>query len=312
MPAQPFSILNPTVPAAPQADGTPGPRGPDSGRTKSAPVATVATIVTQETRATGSLDAAVALAGELDAHLDITILAVTPPESGPLYMGAEVNLISTQIQAANEDRAEMETWLAEQMKGELLRWSQTSATVQGMGLATYLTRHLRFADLVVLPKIGRHGDMIATLIEGCLFGADRPVLMIPAGAPLPRQDGRVIMAWNDGDEALSAARAAMPFLQAAALTEICIVDPPHHAPDRSDPGGALAQYLQRRGAKAEVSVMARTEESIAAILLRHAKERGADLLVAGAYGKSRLREAVFGGTTRRLLSEADLPVLFAR
>lgn len=312
MHADPLSILNQTIHAAPQADGSPGARRQGSGRAKAAPVATIATIITPETRTKGCLDAAVALASALDAHLDVTILAVTAPDSGPLYMGAEVNLITTQIQAANEDREEMETWLAGQMQGELLRWSQTSATVQGMGLATYLTRHLRFADLVVLPQIDRHGDVIASLIEGCLFGAGRPVLMVPPGAPLPRPDGRVIMAWNDGDEALNAARAAMPFLQAAALTEICIVDPPHHAPDRSDPGGALAQYLQRRGAKAEVSVMARTEDSIATILVRHANERGADLLVAGAYGKSRLREAIFGGTTRRLLLEADLPVLFAR
>ena len=275
-------------------------------------IATIATILTPETREAGVLDAAIGLSSLLDAHLDISAMALTPPEAGPLYLGSEVNLIAAQLQSATQEREEIEAWLDERMKGEVVRWSRIGVTVPSMGLMAFLARHLRFADLTVLPRIARHGDTISTLIEGCLFGAGRPVLMVPPGARLPAGDGRVILAWNDGEEALAAARAALPLLTRARLVEICIIDPPPHAPDRSDPGGELAQFLQRHGAKAEISILARTETDIAHQLNRHAKERGAEMIVAGAYGKSRLREAVFGGTTRHLLTDAELPVLFAR
>jgi nucleotide-binding universal stress UspA family protein len=52
-------------------------------------------------------------------------------------------------------------------------------------------------------------------------------------------------------------------------------------------------------------------EAVGAALLRAVTEAGADLLVMGGYGHSRLGELVLGGVTRHVLTHAHLPVLLA-
>ncbi len=113
-------------------------------------------------------------------------------------------------------------------------------------------------------------------------------------------------------EALAAARAALPILRQADVADICIIDPPKHAADRSDPGGAMAQYLMRHGTKSEVAVLAKTETHVGHILLRRAQEVGANMIISGAYGHSRMREAIFGGATLDLLETADIPIFMSR
>jgi len=93
---------------------------------------------------------------------------------------------------------------------------------------------------------------------------------------------------------------------------VAIVNPPPHSPERSDPGGMLTQMLARHGVRAEVAVLAQTLPRVSDVLARHMADCDASLLVMGAYGHSRLREAILGGVTRRMLEHATLPVLMAR
>jgi nucleotide-binding universal stress UspA family protein len=108
-----------------------------------------------------------------------------------------------------------------------------------------------------------------------------------------------------------AVRRALPFLKQAQLVNIAVIDPPQHGPERSDPGGALCQMLVRHGVKAEVSVLARTMPRVSDMLNRHLRDLDADLLVMGAYGHSRFREAILGGATRNMLEMAEAPMLMA-
>lgn len=272
----------------------------------------IATILSDTDQATEGLDAAIVLATRMDAHLDIYVVTISHSEHNIYYAGAEALMLAEQTRDAIDTRARLETWLKDRMHGELVRWTMHPATVQGPALTDFLARKLRFSDLVVLPRPYQGNAEAVTLVEACLFGAERPVLMIPKGCKAPEIGGHVLMGWNDGAEALAAARAALPLIAQAEVADICIIDPPRHAPDRSDPGGAMAQYLMRHGTRSEVAVLAKTEPQISGILLRRAKEVGAQMIVSGAYGHSRLREAVFGGATRNLLEMADLPILMAR
>lgn len=272
----------------------------------------IATILTSTNQATEGLDAAIALADRMDAHLDVHVVTISHTETMHHYMGSEALLIAEQTRDAMAERDKINVWLKDRMHGEVTRWSSQSATVQGPALPDYLASKLRFSDLVVLPRPYQDNPEAATLVEACLFAAERPVLMIPKGCKAPDAGGHVLMGWNDGDEALAAARAALPLLEQADVADICIIDPPKHAADRSDPGGAMAQYLMRHGTKSEVAVLAKTETHVGDILLRRAKEVGAHMIVSGAYGHSRMREAVFGGATRDLLEAADLPILMSR
>jgi nucleotide-binding universal stress UspA family protein len=272
----------------------------------------IATILTDTDQSTEGLDASISLADRMGAHLDIYVVTISHTETSTYTMGAEALMIAAQTHDAMAERDKIDAWLKDRMHEEMIRWSSQSATVQGPALTDYLAQKLRFSDLVVLPRPYQDNPEAAALVEACLFAAERPVLMIPKGCKAPDAGGHVLMGWNDGAEALAAARAALPLLKQADVADICIIDPPVHAADRSDPGGAMAQYLMRHGTRSEVAVLAKTEMHVGNILLRRAKEVGAQLIVSGAYGHSRLREAVFGGATRDLLEAADLPILMSR
>ena len=123
---------------------------------------------------------------------------------------------------------------------------------------------------------------------------------------------RVVVAWNQSAEAMAATRLALPFLKSAERVDITVIDPPQHGPERSDPGGLLCQMLVRHGVHAEVSVLARSLPRVSDVLARHVLDQDADMLVMGAYGHSRFREAILGGATRNMLEKATVPVLMAR
>ncbi|SFS21828.1 Universal stress protein family protein [Yoonia litorea] len=272
----------------------------------------IATILTDTDQSTEGLDAAIALADRMNAHLDIYIVTVSHTETNNYYIGAEALMIAEQTRDAMEQRDKIEAWLKDRMHGEMKRWASHTATVQGPALTGFLARKLRFSDLVVLPRPYQDNPEAAALVEACLFAAERPVLMIPKGCKAPEVGGHILMGWNDAAEALAAARAALPLLEQADVADICIIDPPAHSAERSDPGGAMAQYLLRHGTRSEVAVLAKSDLPICETLLKRAKEVGAQMIVSGAYGHSRLREAVFGGATRNLLERADIPILMSR
>ncbi|MFN6979312.1 MAG: universal stress protein, partial [Gemmobacter sp.] len=123
---------------------------------------------------------------------------------------------------------------------------------------------------------------------------------------------RVVVGWNQGAEALAAVRQALPLLIGAGMVNIAVIDPPAHGPERSDPGGQLSAWLSRHGVRTEVSVLARTMPRTSDVLARHVRDQAADMLVMGAYGHSRFRQAILGGTTRNTLEQAQVPVFLAR
>jgi nucleotide-binding universal stress UspA family protein len=108
-----------------------------------------------------------------------------------------------------------------------------------------------------------------------------------------------------------ATRQALPLLKGADKVNITVIDPPTQGEERSDPGGMLCQMLVRHGVHAEVSVLARSLPRVSDVLARHIWDQNADMLVMGAYGHSRFREAILGGATRNMLEKAEVPVLMA-
>jgi len=274
----------------------------------------ISNIVTTAAETNAATEAAIALAARFDAHLDLHALGFDRTDPGFYYAGAETIVLETNIREAREMQAAAESAIERRMASEITPWSVTGAILQPAALQNHMARRMRFADLIVLPRPYQDAESNdeAVMAEACLFEAERPVLLLPDAGEIPRMGGRILLGWNDGSEALSAARAALPFLKQADQVDICVIDPPRHGQDRSDPGGLIAQYLVRHEVKSQVSVLARTEDSIGAILMRRAKEIGAEMIVTGAYGHSRLREAVFGGTSRDLLHKCETPLLMAR
>lgn len=277
------------------------------------PFKTITTVLCNMDADRHALDAAVSLARREEGHLDILCLGLDRTQPGFYYAGTNAMALQDNLQQAQEDSRALEAQVSEYLANETVPWVANPLTAQMAGLTPQLAHFLRFSDVVVLPRPygpGR-GHEHEEILEAALFSSHVPVLVMPDQADLPDQVSRVVVAWNESNEALGAVRSALPVLQKADMVDITVIDPPQHGPDRSDPGGSLCQMLVRHGVHAEVSVLAKTMPRISDVLCRHVRDKDADLLVMGAYGHSRFRESILGGATRHMLELAELPVLMA-
>ncbi len=256
------------------------------------------------------------LARSQDAHLDVLVLGVDRTQVGYSYIGSGAVLMQVGIDRAEADARALEAAANAALLKEFsdLRSSVEAIVTQVGALTELVASRARFADLVVLPRPYGSGASAEAeaVVEAALFDGKAPVLVLPAkglGAhAVPR---RIVLAWNQSAEAMVAARQALPFLKAAEMVDITVVDPPSQGEERSDPGGMLCQLLVRHGVKAEVSVLARGLPKVSEVLARHVTDQNANMLVMGAYGHSRFREAILGGATRNMLTSAEVPVLMA-
>jgi nucleotide-binding universal stress UspA family protein len=278
-------------------------------------IVTVASSVSE--RLPALLDRVGQIAQATDAHLDALALGVDRTQIGYSYVGTGGVFLQIAQDKAEADARAVEQAIKAALKkqGPTLRWASEAALTQLGALTELVSSRLRFADLVVLglPYGPGRGAEEEAVLETALFDAKAPVLVLPDA-----DNGRdvahpkhVVLAWNQSQEALAAARAAMPLLQQAKMVSVTVIDPPTHGPERSDPGGLLCQMLVRHGVRAEVVVLAKSTPRVSDTLVRHVLDVDADLLVMGAYGHSRFREFLLGGATRDMLENATIPVLMA-
>jgi nucleotide-binding universal stress UspA family protein len=171
----------------------------------------------------------------------------------------------------------------------------------------------RYADLVVLSQDTDTGLGLPARVRGlpehvAMRGA-RPVLVVPAayqGEPIP---GTAVVGWDGGTQAQRAITAALPLLARAAGVKLAVINPADLSELHGEqPGADMALYLARHGAKVEV-VVEHTRATTGSVLCALARDSGAGLLVSGAFGHSRYREWVLGGTTRELLERTRIPLL---
>lgn len=274
---------------------------------------TILTVLTDYERQQQQLDSAIAMTRREDGHLDVFCMGVDHTQSGYYYAGASAYVFQESIDKAMAAAGELEEKVRERLHAEDIRWSVDSAVAQVGGLSTLVGMRARYSDLVVLnrPYGERATPDAEAATEAALFEGSAPILIVPGELKEPFGK-KILIAWNQSNEAMASVRRAMPLLQAADSVEITVIDPSPNGPERSDPGGALGQMLTRHGVKAEISVLARTQPLISDILNRRATEIGADMVVMGAYGHSRFRQAILGGATRNMLEKAQVPVLMAR
>lgn len=173
----------------------------------------------------------------------------------------------------------------------------------------------RFADLILPAPPSADADvpaLLAGVAEYAMLNAGRPILLVPGTTAL-RLGGHVAIAWNGSREAARAVADALPWLVNASAVSILVVTAGKHgaameAEAYRDSAHRLAAWLASHGVHAGLLVGAGDPDQR---LLQLAGQAQADLLVAGGYGRSRLREMVLGGTTRAVLRQAGLPVFMS-
>ncbi len=274
---------------------------------------TIATVFRSKEQDTAHLEAAVAFTASADGHLNVLALGTDRIQPGAFYAGASAIAFRNAMEEALEEAAAADEAAKAILRNSGISYEVTSAVAQVGGIAQIVARRAGLSDLIILPKPygeGRTYEDVA-ILESSIFSTRVPVMVLPTGQSVFRKPERIVIAWNQSDEAMQAIRASIPFLKEADAVDIVIIDPPHHDPDRSDPGGLLAEMLSRHGVKPEIFILARTLPRISDVLSRHMTDQNADMLVMGAYGHSRFLEEILGGATRNMLAETKLPVLMA-
>jgi nucleotide-binding universal stress UspA family protein len=175
--------------------------------------------------------------------------------------------------------------------------------------AMFIGSYGRVFDLIVLrkpdPKISAETEI---LLEAALFESGRPILVVPKPSPVPH-GGTAVIAWNGSTETASVLALGMPLLKKAGKVVVVSVE---GGMVPGPTGAEVAQYLACHGITAGVRHVELEGQSTGEAFLRETMKLEGDLMLKGAYTQSRLRQLVFGGATRHILSHAQIPVLFAR
>lgn len=172
----------------------------------------------------------------------------------------------------------------------------------------YVGSYGRVFDMIVLARPGSEWQSPSMItLESALFESGRPVLIAPPSPP--RSLGtNVLIAWNCSTEQATTTAHAMPLLRRAQRITIATVEGATVAGPSAE---HIAATLAANGISAEPITLKARKGGAGEVLLSKADELGCDLIVKGAYTQSRLRQMIFGGTTRHILAHANLPVLMA-
>lgn len=169
-------------------------------------------------------------------------------------------------------------------------------------LADHLAVTARGAGLILTSAASDDPFNAARQISlgALLMQAGRPVLVV-ASAPAPFRMDRIVIGWKDTREARGATADAMPLLKAASQVSVVEIAARDELNSARSGLGEVVEWLRRHGITADFDARTSTGDETTE-LYAMADEHGADIVVAGAYGHSRVREWALGGVTRSLLS----------
>ncbi len=195
----------------------------------------------------------------------------------------------------------------ENVRGEWRALQAETPLMSGVTVA-----HGMQADLIVAGQTPSDGfdSFEPEFVEHVIMDAGRPVLVVPHEGTFANVGTNVLVAWNSSAEAARAVSDAIPLLKKAEQATVVWINAEEHQGGNL-PGTELAQMLARHEVNVTSEALYTGKWDIGEVLLTKTGDLGADLLVCGAYGHSRLREYLFGGVTRHLLDHMTVPVLMA-
>jgi nucleotide-binding universal stress UspA family protein len=251
-------------------------------------------------------EARLRVAADLAEQWDAWVIGIAACDPQPLgYAGAMISadLVQDTREGARRQMAATEAGLREGLKALSGKVEWRSAFARP---TDYVARQARAADLLIVGanKGGGLLDPYWRLDPGALvMAAGRPVLIVPE-ATEHLAARRIVVGWKDTAEARRAVFDALPLLRGAEKVFVAAVERDEEYARTHKQLDDLVKWLARHGVPAEARCLPPVSE--AAIQLDTlAWEEGADLIVAGAYGHSRLREWAFGGVTRDLLTRTS-------
>jgi len=256
-------------------------------------------------------DYALSLAGMLEAHLTgiAFVYDAIIPVSSVGYIPREVIDVQQRDNEAAAKAAIDRFTAAAARAGVAAEPVRVNADLANAG--RYFSRVARHFDLAIVGQAEPEASAVQEMIaESTLFEAGRPVIFVPYIQKGPVKLDNVMACWDGSRAAARAIADAMPLLARAGRVEVVIIT---NEPGKQDEieGADMGQHLARHKLKVEVVRIAGGGTDVADALLSHAADAGADFMVMGGYGHSRLREFVLGGATRSILGSMTVPVLMS-
>lgn len=267
-----------------------------------------------------ALEAALAVGAALSAHVEVLHVRPDPQDAVPLLgegvSGAMVEeiIILTEKEAAarattakrhfEECRLRREIAVAHtpSLAGPSTCWVEIVGRENDVTVAQG-----RLADLIVIGRSRSEADSAATAtLHAALFESGRPVLVVPEFAP--EIGKRIAIAWNGSSEAARSVSAAIPFLKRA---EAVLLFSAATERTSADAVMGLLDFLAWHGISAVPEALPEGSGSVGQRILEAASAAKIDLLVMGAYTRSRLRQLILGGVTHDVLGGSRLPLLMA-
>lgn len=253
-------------------------------------------------------EAGLSLARRLDAHVlglhvvTLSTAAFVSPEAVAVQVNENSHLLDEARQRA--------PWWQEQLQHRGL--GGEFQVVQGDPVDA-LCHAARWSDLLVIERPCSNPDAPVGwgIVSRTVFGTSTPVVVVPERAKVDQVGEHIVIAWNASREAALAIHGAVPLLKRAARVTV-LEGEPVAAPLAAAglPDLDLRAWLGRRGIAAEFQPFKAAKEH-GPHLLEAANALGANLIVLGAWGQSRITELVLGGVTRHLFQHSNLPLLVA-
>ena len=256
-------------------------------------------------------------ARDRNLHLFVLILGVMPQI--PIYTygigeGGTYSLPDgwqTEVHEASialfKLRDQVSAYLTEQGTSAEVRVASGQPAI----LPAAVSRAALTCDLTVIGNDLRHdASVFDDVVRAALFRSAGGVMLNAMASAKALQPASVFLAWKAGIPSARVVHAAMPLMRDARDVTVALFDPVMtSARDGENPGSDVAAWLTHQGCKVAVQQYPSGGEEIAKAIMQRFKETGGDLVVMGAYDHSRLREVVFGGTTRTMIEQSDCPVL---
>ncbi|WP_245507170.1 universal stress protein [Rhizobium sp. PP-CC-3G-465] len=255
---------------------------------------------------------AVDFCAEADAHLSVLIVQLASPPP----IGDAMIISSVWLEERESEKASLDAYI-EKVK-DIVSATGISCSVEGTyaeaaSAEENLGMRARYSDLTIIGSdLELDRDLFSTAVEGCLFRSARPAILAPRGGGVSLRPAKVMIAWDSSLESARAVGAALDLISQAECVHVVVVDPNTGARKNGDePGADIALYLSRHSANVIVDQLPAMGRSVAEVLQQHATDMGANMIVMGAYGHSRLRERVFGGVTKSMIASRETPVFMA-
>ncbi len=269
-------------------------------------------VVDDTPAAAARIDVAAQLAVKHDAH--VTGLYVVTAATIPNFLDAQIPEVIRAAQRARTE--ELNAKAAALFDDRMRRFGLTDRSewraVRGIP-TEQVAVHGRYADLVVVGQVDpeHDHDVPAVQPQDLVFDCGRPLLVVPYAGTFASVGERVLVGWNASREAARAVGDALPLIAKAQRVLVLAVNPkPGPLGLGDEPGADIARHLSRHG-RVQASHVTTDAVEPGDTLLNTVADESCDLVVMGAYGRSRLREQVLGGMTRYMLQHMTVPVLMS-